>query len=82
MMNARGEKVTVPTETIVEAIRRAHCTDVIGVKDKATSEPAGVALFSGKQLKIVLTSSEMEAVSDLLTVTEMEALFNNPEGTN
>jgi hypothetical protein len=79
--NARGQAVTLPTPAVVEAIRRVRVTEVVGVKDKATGEPAGVALFSGKRLRIILTPAEMQAVTDLLTVTEMEALFSNPEET-
>jgi hypothetical protein len=80
MRNAKGQTVTVPTPTIVEAIRRARVTQTVGIKDKVTGEQ-GVALFSGKRLRIMLTPSEMTAVMDLLTVSEMEALFTNPEGT-
>jgi hypothetical protein len=76
MMNARGQSVTLPTTTIVEAIRRTNITSTVAVKDKTTGQPAGVALFSGPRLRIILTPAEMQAVQDLLTVTEMEALLN------
>lgn len=81
MRNARGQSVTVPTQTVIEAIRRAGITQTIGVKDKVTGEPAGVALFSGTRLRIVLTPAEVQAVTDLLTLAEMESLFNSPEET-
>lgn len=79
MKNSRGESVTVPTPTIVEAIRRAQVTQTVAVKDNTTGEPAGIALFSGNRLRIILTPAEVQAVTDLLTLAEMEALFNNPE---
>lgn len=78
MRNARGQSVTVPTPTIIEAIRRARITQTVGVRDKATGEP-GVALFSGTRIRIILTQAEMQAVTDLLTVAEMEALFTDQE---
>lgn len=76
MRNAKGQAVTLPTPAIVEAIRRANVTQTVGVKDKVTGEPAGVALFSGKRLRLILTPAEMQAVTDLLTLAEMETLFN------
>lgn len=82
MMNARGQTVTVPTQTIIEAIRRTNITSTVGVKDKTTGHPAGVALFSGPRLRIILTPTEMQAVQDFLTVTEMEALLNTVRHTN
>jgi hypothetical protein len=81
MRNARGQAVTLPTTAIVEAIRRVRVTEAVGVKDKATGEPAGVAFFSCKRLRLILTPEEMQAVTDLLTLAEMEALFTNPEET-
>jgi len=79
MMNAKGEKKTVTTETLVETIRRARVNHVVGIRDKKTNE-GGAALFQGKKLRLVVTEAEMQAVSDLLTVNEMEALFNHQEG--
>lgn len=78
MRNAKGQSVTVPTPTIIEAIRRARVTQTVGIRDNATGEK-GVALFSGTRLRLILTEPEMQAVTDLLTVAEMETLFPEQE---
>ena len=79
MRNAKGQNIPVPTTEIVEAIRRAQITQAVSVKDNATGHHAGAALFSGNDLKLILDPSEVEAVSDLLTLAEMEALFNDKQ---
>ncbi|MCF3137662.1 hypothetical protein LRQ04_00195 [Paenarthrobacter sp. AR 02] len=79
MMNAKGVETRVPTETVIETIRRARITHVEGIRDPKTGE-AGVALFRGTKLRMVIRHREMQAVMDFLTVSEMEALFNYQEG--
>lgn len=79
MRNADGQTITLPTTQVVEVIRQARITQALGVKDNATGEPAGVALFSGDDLRLILTPAEMEAVADLLTIAEMETLFTNTQ---
>lgn len=76
-MNARRQHVTVPTETVIDAIRHARADRTIGIRDNATGE-LGVALFAGTKLRLVLTTAEMQAVTDALTVAELEALFLSP----
>ncbi|WP_248760232.1 hypothetical protein [Pseudarthrobacter sp. SSS035] len=79
MRNARGETVNVPTHTIIETIRRAKITHAIAVKNTTTGQPAGAALFSHAHLRIVLDPDEVQAVTDILTIAEMEAMFTNQD---
>lgn len=78
-MNARRETVTVPTETVIEAIRHARADRTIGIRDNTTGEP-GIALFAGTKLRLVLNMAEVQAVKDMLTVAELEALFLTEPG--
>lgn len=77
-MNSHGDLVIAPAPLVVEAIRKARITNVMGIRDKEGNQ--GAALISSGKLKLVLTSREMQSVADLLTLNEMEALFNKPEG--